>query len=116
METFSEPTKPTIDVPEFGNEIPFRDGSPVVMNIGDNVTAASNTTITIKCPVSGVPTPFVTWTKDGAEISDENGYSITSDNSLVFAKAASGDSGSYSCNARSFFGNDSASSTVRIIG
>ena len=57
-----------IQVSEPGREIPVGDGSPVTINIGDNVTAASNTTITIKCTATGVPTPSVTWTKDGVKI------------------------------------------------
>ncbi|KAL9986930.1 hypothetical protein ACROYT_G001147 [Oculina patagonica] len=59
-----EPVKPAIEVPKQGQDIPVDDVSAVSMNVGDNVTAASNTTITIRCPVSGVPTPSVTWLKD----------------------------------------------------
>lgn len=55
----TEPIKPIIEIPETRKEIPVGDGSPVTMDIGDNVTAASNTSITIRCPVSGTPTPVV---------------------------------------------------------
>ena len=86
------------------------------MSIGDNVTAASNTTITIRCPVSGVPTPSVTWTKDGVEIALGAGYSVTSNNVLVIEQAAVEDSARYTCTARSVTGTDSASSRVQILG
>ena len=108
--------KPVIEVPESGKDILVGDGSPVTMNIGDNVTAASNTTITIRCPVSGVPTPSVIWTKDKAEIAPGRKYSITSDNSLVIEGAASDDSAQYTCSVKSVSGTDSESSVVKIIG
>ena len=86
------------------------------MKIGDNVTAASNTTITIRCPVSGVPTPSVTWTKDGVEIALGGDYSVTSNNALVIEQATAEDSARYTCSVRSVTGTDSASSRVQIVG
>ena len=111
-----EPSKPVIEVPESGKEIPVGDGSPVTMNIGDNVTAASNSTITIRCPVSGVPTPSVTWTKDGVQIVPGNELSLTDDNSLVIEGADVEDSANYTCSVQSKFGKDDISSIVEIEG
>ena len=91
------------------------DGSPVKMNIGDNVTAATNTTITIRCPVTGVPTPSVFWTKDGFPIS-KSGNLITSGNALVIERADAGDSAKYTCISLNSIGVDSVSSRVQIIG
>ena len=114
--SLTEPVKPKIEVPETGLEIPVGDGSPVVMNIGDNVTAASNTTITIKCPVSGVPTPSVIWLKDEVEIIPGEEFRVTDDNSLVIKGADLEDNGKYSCTVGSEFGKDDISSIVNIIG
>ena len=86
------------------------------MNVGDNVTAASNTTIIIRCPVSGVPTPDVTWQKDGVPLITGGKFSIKSDNSLVIDGAAVDDSADYTCSVNSVAGRDSDSSTVKIIG
>ena len=113
---FTEPAKPTIEVPETGREIPVGDGRPVTLNIGDNVTAASNTTITIRCPVSGVPTPSVTWTKDGVQIKLGDELTSTDDNSLVIKGAGVDDSAKYNCSVQSKFGKDSFSSIVTIKG
>jgi len=110
------PSKPTIEVPESGKEIPVGDGSPVTMNIGDNVTAASNTTINVRCPVSGVPAPSVTWTKDGVQIIPGDELSLTDDNSLVIRGADVGDSAKYTCSVQSKFGKDDISSIVKIKG
>ena len=86
------------------------------MNIGDNVTEASNTTITIRCPVTGVPTPSVTWKKDGAEITAGMEYSVTRDNSLVIEGATAEDSAKYTCRVKSVSGTDEESSVVKILG
>ena len=105
-----------IKVPELGREIPVGDGSPVTMNIGDNVTAASDTTITIRCPVSGVPTPSVTWQKDGARVTQGETLFISSDNSLVIKSGDVNDSAKYTCSIQSDFGKEDISSVVGIIG
>ena len=86
------------------------------MNVGDNVTAASNTSITIRCPTSGVPTPTVTWQKDGVQIIEGDWFSITMDNSLVIKGAEVKESAEYTCVVQSAFGKDETSSVVRIIG
>ena len=101
-----------IEVPKPGRDIPIGDGSPVSMNIGDNVTAASNTTITIRCPVSGVPTPVVVWEKDGAPVVGSG--KVGEDNSLVITEAQ--DNAKYTCKASSIAGEDSFSSMISLIG
>ena len=110
------PIKPEIDVPESGRDIPVGDGSPVTMNIGDNVTASSNTTVIIKCPVSGVPTPSVTWTKDEQNILGSDNVFIRSDNSLVIKRAEIEDSAKFICSVHSQFGRKNISSKVTIVG
>ena len=105
-----------IDVPKPGRDIPVGDGSSVTMNIGDNVTAASNTTITIRCPVSGVPTPSATWQKDGVEIREGDKLTVLDDNTLVIKEADLEDDAKYTCTIQNEFGKDEVSSIVRIIG
>ena len=105
-----------IDVPETGQVIPVGDGSPVTLNVGDNVTAASNTTITIRCPVSGVPTPTVTWEKNGVLLFTEENVSVQKENSLVITGPDIEDSGKYTCRVLSVAGMDKLSSVVTIIG
>ena len=105
-----------IEVPEPGRDIPFGDGSPVTMNIGDNATAASNTTITIRCPVSGVPTPVVTWNKDDVPVVDGGRNIFAENNTLVIQQVELDDSAKYTCSVENTFGVDEASSFVRIIG
>ena len=84
------------------------------MNIGDNVTAAANTTITIKCPVSGVPTPSVTWMKDGVPLAGGERVYFKADNSLVIKGVIT--SAKYSCSVQSVAGTSSLMSLVKVLG
>ena len=111
----AEPVKPAIEVLVSG-KIPVGDGSPVNINIGDNVTAASNTTITIRCPVSGVPTPSVTWFKDGVQVIEGERIYFTDNSSLVIDGAEIGESAKYTCIIQTVFGKDDLSSIVTIVG
>jgi len=111
-----EPLKPDIEIPETGRDIPVGDGSPVTMNVGDNVTAASNTTIIIRCPVSGVPKPVITWQKDGVQVVLREKIYIADDNTLVIKEAEIQDSAKYTCIVENSFGKDDTSSIVNIIG
>ena len=86
------------------------------MAIGDNVTALTNTSITIQCPISGVPIPTVTWAKDGQEIPNDGRYIVQGDGSLLIKEALEEDTARYSCTAESVAGKDSATSTVQIVG
>ena len=105
-----------IIVPETGKVIPVGDGSPVTIKVGDNVTAASYTNITIRCPISGVPTPKVNWLKDDVPIVEGEAFSITSDYHLVLKDLEAEHIAKYTCMAKSEFGTDEISSIVQIIG
>jgi len=85
------------------------------MNVGDNATAASNTTIIIRCPVSGIPTPVVIWEKDGVLLIDEEKLSVRGD-SLLIRGAEVEDSAKYTCRVGNVAGLDKLSSIIKIIG
>ena len=113
---FSEPSRPIVKVSDQPKTIKSQDGSPITLTIGDNVTALTNTSITIQCPTSGVPTPTVTWAKDDQEILSGGRYTIQDDGSLLISEANEEDNARYTCTADSVAGKDSASSTVEVIG
>ena len=110
------PSKPMVKISDEPTVVEAQDRSPITFNIGDNVTALTNTSITILCATSGVPTPTVTWTKDGQEIISGARYKVQEDGSLVISAAAEEDNARYTCTADSVAGEDSASSTVKIVG
>ena len=113
---FSEPSKPIVKVSDEPKTIKAHDRNPITMAIGDNVTARTDTNITIQCPTSGVPTPTVTWTKDGQEIPRGGRYTVQDDGSLLISEAGEDDNARYTCTADSVAGKDSASSTVKVVG
>ena len=113
---FLEPSKPVVKFSDDPKTIEAQDRSPITLTIGDNVTALTNTSITIQCPTSGVPKPTVTWTRDGQEIPSGGRYTVQDDGSLVISEADEEDSARYTCTAESVAGKDSASSTVRVLG
>ena len=114
--TFTGPSKPKIKIAEKPRTIEAHDQSPITLTIADNVTALTNTSITIHCPTSGVPTPTVTWTKDGEQIPGNGRYTVQDDGSLLISEASEEDNARYTCTANSVAGKVSASSTAQIVG
>lgn len=110
------PSKPRVTISDKPTVVEAQDRSPITLNIGDNVTALTNTSIAILCPTSGVPTPTVTWTKDGQEITSGVRYKVQEDASLLIRAADEEENARYACIADSVAGKDSASSTVKIVG
>ena len=111
-----EPSEPAIDISDEPTSMEAQDRRPIILVIGDNLTALTNTSITIHCPTSGVPTPTVTWIKDDQEISGGGRYTVQDDGSLLISEADEDDSARYTCTAVNVAGKDSVSSTVQIIG
>lgn len=84
------------------------------MTISDNITAVVNTPISVDCVTSGIPTPTVTWTKDGEVL--RNGHMVYTNGTLVIERAGVNDTGLYTCTAKNIVGEDSASSSIHVIG
>ena len=112
--SFLVPSKPVIKIPGKPTTIEAQDRNPITLTIGDNVTALTNTIITIQCPTNGAPIPSVTWTKDDQSNPTGGRYTTKSDGSLLIAGSREDDSAKYTCTAISVAGKESASSTVKI--
>ena len=112
----TEPSKPVVQIIDDPKTIEAQDLSPVTLTAGDNVTALTNTSITIQCPTTGVPKPTVTWTKDGQQLPSGGRYTIQDDGSLMISEADKEDNARYACIAESVAGKDRASSVVQVIG
>ena len=68
-------------------DIEAQNRNPIILNIGDELTALTKTNVTIECPTIGVPRPTITWTKDGRILRDDGRYTIQVDGSLVIDDA-----------------------------
>ncbi len=77
--------------------------------IGDEVTLLAGANVIITCPTSGLPTPTVTWQKDGEDLS-VNGSTLTVKN------ATTKDSGVFTCEAVNRAGRFSYNSEFHVIG
>lgn len=114
----SELVRPKIDIAHKPQMIEAQDRGPLILNIGDNATALTKTAIVVLCHASGVPTPTVTWTKDGQILSHDEGSSkiVNNDGSLRIVYSTEFDSGEYRCTATNIVGEEAMKSTVRIVG
>ena len=111
-----DPQKPIIDVPKDGKVIPVSDTTPVTVNVGDNITALTNNTVRIKCPVSGVPKPRLTWTRDGEEITSDGRHNIDESGTLSVSRLNRGDIGRFSCLVQNRFGKETKTTSVSVVG
>ena len=112
----TDPISAKIKRPEKNVQIPIGDGSPVSGTIGDNITALPNTSISITCPASGVPTPLVTWRKDGLPIRTGRSVLVNSQGTLTIHSSKIEDKGLYTCMVKNGDGDDSSSSQVNVVG
>ena len=112
----TELSKPVIAIPGEPRAVEVKDQRPVIINIGYNLTALTNTSITIQCHASGVPKPNITWAKDGQKLSGSGRYTVQDDGSLLINKSDKQEAARYICTANNVAGEDSTVSTVQIIG
>ena len=105
-----------VKIPDKPKTSEAQNKSPIIMNIGDNMTALTDTNITIQCHASGAPKPTVTWLKNGQKIRIDSKYAVQDDGSLIIRGTDKGDTARYSCIAESATGKDSASSVVMVAG
>lgn len=96
--------------------IEAQDRSPIILTIGDNVTALTDSSVTLLCHVSGVPKPSVTWTKYGQVIATGGRYAVRSTGELLIVGAREDDEAQYKCTAVNVAGQDSETSYIYIAG
>jgi len=110
------PRKPKIIKPSKPADISNEDRSPVDMNITDNVKTFTNTDITITCTATGLPSPIISWLYNGKPVSNVPRYLVFKNGTLVIRKLTKNDEGKYTCLAKNFEGEDTASSNVEVTG
>lgn len=111
-----EPEKPLINVPKNGKVFPVSVTTPAILNVGDNITGLTNNTIQLKCPVSGIPKPKITWSRNGKEILTGGRYNIDGSGTLIVVQLNKEDAGLFSCHAHNRFGKDSRTTKVDVAG
>ena len=67
--------------------------------------------LVLECVASGIPTPQVTWAKDGQDLRFHNNTRFLLSN-LLIDSAGEGDSGTYKCHADNGIGSESAATVL----
>ncbi|XP_014037009.1 brother of CDO isoform X2 [Salmo salar] len=67
--------------------------------------------LVLECVASGIPTPQVTWAKDGQDLRFHNNTRFLLSN-LLIDSAGEGDSGTYACHADNGIGSESAATVL----
>ena len=84
--------------------------------IGDNLETLEESTVYIRCPTTGNPTPKIEWKKSGILITTSSSSLQIVNNTLVLFDVAWSDSGSYSCTATNGAGSDEKSTYLNFMG
>lgn len=67
--------------------------------------------LVLECVASGIPTPQVTWAKDGLDLRSHNNTRFLLSNLLIDA-VSEGDSGTYVCRADNGMGSDRSATVL----
>lgn len=86
---------------------------PVSLRIGQTLSVLSGTKVAIKCPVSGIPKPDVTWSRQDNNM-DTDGRVLVKDSVLIITNATRTDTGVYLCKAVNLAGEVVASSIINV--
>ena len=92
------------------------DRTPRELLLGTTVKTLTGTRVTLKCLVSGFPTPVVTWTLGDNGVQAVNGQYQIINHSLIIARVQAADSGRYTCVASSVVGSVSATTELSVMG
>ena len=86
---------------------------PVSLRIGQTLSVLSGTKVSIECPVSGIPKPDVTWSRQDNNM-DTDGRVLVKDSGLIITNATRTDTGVYLCKAVNLAGEVVASSIINV--
>ena len=79
------------------------------VTVGGMVTTLDGNRVSLRCAVSGIPTPDITWTKDGLEVQTGGEY-------YVMESVGRNDSGNFTCSANSLAGNAFVQTKLSVLG
>ena len=101
--------------------IPFSPAQPQIVNMSvPNSSTSEGKNIVLTCLVSGIPTPDITWLKDGTVLSTNDRIVISpissNESQLVILEAIMDDAGGYTCSASSIGGTAAMTRFVKVEG
>ncbi|KAG7465088.1 hypothetical protein MATL_G00172480 [Megalops atlanticus] len=84
-------------------------------NLTDQVVNSSST-LTLPCPAQGVPSPNITWYKNGHTVLEGPGITLTDDGLLTIERVKKDDEGLYECQAINDVGSRKTSAFITVVG
>ncbi|TRZ02412.1 hypothetical protein DNTS_034467 [Danionella cerebrum] len=87
---------------------------PLVTSKIKTYTVALDASVTLQCHSEGVPTPSVTWHKDGQPLSESMRQRVLGTGALQMAFAQPGDTGRYTCTAANTAGSNSLEMSLTV--
>ena len=79
------------------------------------MTVLTSVDVTIRCAVTGVPMPAVSWSRDGSPLAGGDRIFVKS-SLLVLSRGTLADGGLYTCIASNLDGKVSADSQINFVG
>ena len=79
------------------------------VDVGLSVTTVARNAISIRCNASGVPTPQISWSKDGRSLDSRGSL-------YIISSLALSDSGQYQCTASNIDGADYQDIRINVLG
>ncbi|KAG7252907.1 LOW QUALITY PROTEIN: hypothetical protein CRUP_035060, partial [Coryphaenoides rupestris] len=81
-----------------------------------NQEVNSSSTLTLACSAQGVPTPLITWYKNGVQVQEGPGITLGKAGVLTIERVKKEDEGLYECMASNVVGSVNASAVVTVSG
>uniref|UniRef100_A0A2A4JKA5 Hemolin n=2 Tax=Heliothis virescens TaxID=7102 RepID=A0A2A4JKA5_HELVI len=81
---------------------------------GPYIATDMDTVLTLACPATGKPKPFVVWSKDEFYLNNDPRYAIDTDGTLSIKSPSEDMSGNYTCTVSNSVGNTSKTMPVEI--
>uniref|UniRef100_A0A672R5U5 Peroxidasin n=1 Tax=Sinocyclocheilus grahami TaxID=75366 RepID=A0A672R5U5_SINGR len=88
--------------------------TPVFTSAPRDTTVESGSDVQIPCSAQGEPTPIITWSKDGVQITESGKFHISPDGYLEVHDVGLADGGRYECVARNSIGYSSSSMVLTV--
>ena len=96
--------------------MPIADVPPVITEGPANITyyMLLGSDKTFNCKATGVPTPAITWFKDGVQVSDGERISVDANGALSFKGVTKEENGVYKCRAENLATTVENSATISV--